>query len=145
MYNSHEKTRKRTYRFLTFQRQKNTRHLNKHTQKKHTDRSVILIPMEEKLIQRLESAVSRLESLASGSRSQPQSVPYDAASASSDPSIVAFDDLVNEYVAKVTGAAEKIGGQVVEITNVLGQAFNAQKELLVKIKQTQVEIDQFYA
>ncbi|GKB72442.1 cyclase-associated protein 1-like protein [Tanacetum coccineum] len=97
--------------------------------------------MEEKLIQRLESAVSRLESLASsgGSRSQPQStVPFDAASASSDPSIVAFDDLLNEYVSKVTGAAEKIGGQVFEITNVLGQAFNAQKELLVKIKQTQV-------
>nr|GEU80506.1 cyclase-associated protein 1-like [Tanacetum cinerariifolium] len=96
--------------------------------------------MEEKLIQRLESAVSRLESLASsaGSRSQPQStVPFDAASASSDPSIVAFDDLVKEHVAKVTGAAEKIGGQVLQITNVLGQAFNAQKELLVKIKQTQ--------
>lgn len=92
--------------------------------------------MDEKLIQRLEVAVARLESLSLGG-SQPKSVTLDATSASSEPSIVAFDDLIAEYIDKVSDAAEKIGGQVVDITNVLRQAFAAQKELLVKIKQTQ--------
>ncbi|KAM0060837.1 putative cyclase-associated protein CAP/septum formation inhibitor MinC [Helianthus debilis subsp. tardiflorus] len=95
--------------------------------------------MAENLIQRLEAAVTRLESFSRGSlsHSQPQAAPLDAASASSEPSIVAFDDLITQYVDKVSDASEKIGGQIKDISNVLKQAFSAQKELLVKIKQTQ--------
>ncbi|KAK1439847.1 hypothetical protein QVD17_05669 [Tagetes erecta] len=91
--------------------------------------------MAETLIQRLEAAVSRLESFSRGS--QPQPAAHNAASASSDPSIVAFDDLITEYVDKLSTASDTIGGHVKDITNVLRQAFSAQKELLVKIKQTQ--------
>ncbi|KVI10718.1 Adenylate cyclase-associated CAP [Cynara cardunculus var. scolymus] len=91
--------------------------------------------MDERLIQRLESAIARLESISLGS--QPQAVAFDAASVSSEPSIVAFEDLVAEYVGKVTDAAGKIGGQVQDITNVVSEAFSAEKELLMRIKQTQ--------
>ncbi|KAM0072910.1 putative cyclase-associated protein CAP/septum formation inhibitor MinC [Helianthus debilis subsp. tardiflorus] len=87
--------------------------------------------MDENLLKRLEVAVVRLESLSGGS--QPQTV----ASASSEPSIVAFDDLIAEYVGKVSAAAEKIGGHVKDITNVVSDAFRVQKELLVEIKRTQ--------
>ncbi|KAK9053364.1 hypothetical protein SSX86_029997 [Deinandra increscens subsp. villosa] len=88
--------------------------------------------MDEKLTQRLEAAVTRLESLSRGSQ------PHAAApNAASEPSIVAFDDLITDYVGKVSAAAEKIGGQVRDITNVLSHAFLVQKELLVNVKRTQ--------
>ncbi|KAL4615742.1 hypothetical protein ACB092_07G148700 [Castanea dentata] len=99
--------------------------------------------MEEKLIARLESAVARLESLSTGfgSRGLPafddDTAAAAAAASSSDPSILAFDDLVSQYLGRVSSAAEKIGGQVLEVTNVLQEAFNVQKELLIKAKQTQ--------
>ncbi|XP_050260415.1 cyclase-associated protein 1 [Quercus robur] len=94
--------------------------------------------MEEKLIARLESAVARLESLSTGfgSRGLP-AFDDDTAASSSDPSILAFDDLISQYLGRVSSAAEKIGGQVLEVTNVLQEAFNVQKELLIKAKQTQ--------
>lgn len=97
--------------------------------------------MEEKLIQRLESAVARLESLSVGSQSR--GVDLDAMAASTDPSIIAFEDLLTEYVGKVSSIAAKIGGQVQDVTNVLSEAFCVQKELLIKIKQTKVSFDQF--
>lgn len=103
--------------------------------------------MEEKLIARLESAVARLESLSTGfgSRGLPAFDDEDTAAASSDPSILAFDDLVSQYLGRVSNAAEKIGGQVLEVTNVLQEAFNVQKELLIKAKQTQVtHFSQFF-
>lgn len=103
--------------------------------------------MEEKLIARLESAVARLESLSTGfgSRGLPAFDDDDTAAASSDPSILAFDDLVSQYLGRVSSAAEKIGGQVLEVTNVLQEAFNVQKELLIKAKQTQVtHFSQFF-
>ncbi|MFS7995519.1 putative cyclase-associated protein CAP/septum formation inhibitor MinC [Helianthus anomalus] len=90
--------------------------------------------MDEKLIQRLESAVARLESLSLPSQSR--SIDLDAVAASTDPSIIAFEELLTEFVGKVLTAAEKIGGQVKEVTDVLNEAFSVQKELLVKIKQT---------
>ncbi|KAJ9537909.1 hypothetical protein OSB04_030642 [Centaurea solstitialis] len=95
--------------------------------------------MEEKLIQRLESAVARLESLSAGSqrsRGGIDDVDDAFAAASSDPSIIAFDDLLTEFVGRLSSAAAKIGGQVQEVTNVLNEAFAVQKELLIKIKQT---------
>ena len=44
-----------------------------------------------------------------------------------DPSIVAFDDLMAQYFSRVLAAAEKIGGQVLDVTKVLAEAFFAQK------------------
>lgn len=93
--------------------------------------------MDEKLLQRLESAISRLESLSITSQSR----QIDADSidtASTDPSIIAFEDLLTEFVGRVSSAATKIGGQVQDVTDVLNDAFCAQKELLIKIKQTKV-------
>lgn len=92
--------------------------------------------MEEKLIARLESAVARLESLSTGFGSGGSS-GFGEEAASSDPSILAFDDLIRQYFGRVSSAAEKIGGQVLEVTNVVQEAFNVQKELLIKAKQTQ--------
>ncbi|KAM1764376.1 hypothetical protein ACFX11_003634 [Malus domestica] len=67
------------------------------------------VAMEEKLIQRLESAVSHLEvlSLSGGGGSATargfQDVPL-------DPSIVAYEDLIGQYLGRVSAAAEKILG-----------------------------------
>ncbi|BFG41536.1 hypothetical protein CerSpe_278100 [Prunus speciosa] len=90
--------------------------------------------MEEKLIQRLESAVARLESL---------SLSGGAASAAAsgddeplDPSILAYEDLIRQYLGRVSAAAEKIGGLVLDVTKVLQQAFAVQKDLLIQVKQT---------
>lgn len=94
--------------------------------------------MEEKLIQRLESAVARLESLSSGVGRGVSLETGDGAS--SDPSIVAFDDMMGQYLGKVSAAAEKIGGKVLEVTKIVQQAFAVQKELLINVKQSQVGI-----
>ncbi|XP_041015777.1 cyclase-associated protein 1-like [Juglans microcarpa x Juglans regia] len=91
--------------------------------------------MEEKLIARLESAVTRLEVLSTGFGSG--GVPGIDVETVSDPSIVAFDELIGQYLGRVSSAAEKIGGQVLEATKILQEAFNVQKELLIKTKQTQ--------
>lgn len=87
-------------------------------------------------MERLEKAVSRLEaiSLSSASRSVEFSGEDDAAS---DPSIVALDDLIANSVGRVSAAAEKIGGKVLEATSILRDAFSALRELLVKVKHTQ--------
>ncbi|KAJ6692682.1 ADENYLYL CYCLASE-ASSOCIATED PROTEIN [Salix purpurea] len=90
--------------------------------------------MEEKLIERLESAVVRLEALSL--RSGGVAVSGGDDSAATDPSIVAFDDFIGTCFGRVSSAAEKIGGQVLEVTRILEQALNVQKELLIKIKQT---------
>ncbi|KAF3435697.1 hypothetical protein FNV43_RR22789 [Rhamnella rubrinervis] len=91
--------------------------------------------MEEKLIQRLESAVARLESLSSGFGRGVSLETGDGASL--DPSIVAFDDMMEQYLGKVSAAAEKIGGKVLEVTKIVQQALAVQKELLINVKQTQ--------
>lgn len=95
--------------------------------------------MDEKLMARLESAVARLESL-SLRRGGVVDSGGDAAAAASDPSILAFDNLMGNYFGKVSSVAEKVGGQVLEVTKVIEEAFNVQKELLIQIKQTQVLI-----
>lgn len=93
--------------------------------------------MEEKLIQRLESAVVRLEALSSGGFRSGGSPDSGADAAASDPSIKAFDDLMADFMGRVSSAAEKIGGQVLEVTNIIKEAFSVQKELLIQVKQTQ--------
>ncbi|KAL4304051.1 hypothetical protein GQ457_10G021390 [Hibiscus cannabinus] len=91
--------------------------------------------MEAKLIGRLEAAVARLETLSAGGISA-RGLPDSAVEVSSDPSSLAFDDLKAEYGAKVSPAAEKIGGQVLDVTKLVLEAFSVQKKLLIEIKQT---------
>ncbi|KAL3621237.1 F-actin-capping protein subunit alpha [Castilleja foliolosa] len=93
--------------------------------------------MDENLVKRLEAAVARLEALPAGGLRQGFAMEEDGAAAAMDPSIVAFGDLIAQYVGRVTSAAEKIGGQVLDVSKIIDEAFNVQKELLVKIKQTQ--------
>ncbi|KAG9136909.1 hypothetical protein Leryth_020008 [Lithospermum erythrorhizon] len=93
--------------------------------------------MEEKLIQRLESAVARLEAVAAGGGAAATG-GNGGSMASSDPSIIAYEDLISEYVGRLTAAADKIGGQLSDVTNLVAQAFTVQKDLLVKIKQTKI-------
>lgn len=90
--------------------------------------------MDEKLIQRLESAVARLELLSAGGSSG----GGDGAAAAMDPSVIAFEEFMEQYVGRVMSGAKKIGGQVEDVTKVLEQAFSVQKELLIRIKQSQV-------
>ncbi|KAK4405261.1 Cyclase-associated protein 1 [Sesamum angolense] len=94
--------------------------------------------MEENLITRLESAVTRLEAMSAGGFRQVGHVADAAGDASAmDPSIVAFGDLISQFVNRVVSAGEKIGGHVWDISKIIEKAFHVQKELLVKIKQTQ--------
>ncbi|XP_059647684.1 cyclase-associated protein 1 [Cornus florida] len=95
--------------------------------------------MEEKLVQRLESAVARLEALSVGFAPGPGGSPESGgdAAAALDPSIVAFEDMMAQFLGRVSSAAEKIGGQVLDVTKVLQEAFSVQKKLLIKVKQTQ--------
>uniref|UniRef100_A0A803LP53 Adenylyl cyclase-associated protein n=1 Tax=Chenopodium quinoa TaxID=63459 RepID=A0A803LP53_CHEQI len=92
--------------------------------------------MEAQLVERLEKAVARLEAISSSSSSS-RSVDFSGEDAVVDPSIVALDDLIANYVGRVYDAAQKIGGKVLESTEILRDAFSALRELLVKVKQTQ--------
>ncbi|XP_073525884.1 uncharacterized protein [Phyllobates terribilis] len=94
--------------------------------------------MDEKLIERLERAVSRLESLsAAGGVGSRDFAADDAVDFESDPAIVAFSDLMATSLARVSSAAESIGDKVLEATKILEAAFAALKELLIKVKQSQ--------
>ena len=102
--------------------------------------------MEESLIKRLEAAVTRLEGISStgGGGGVTLSRGGDFSSggnvAASDPSILAYDDLISQCVGRILTAAEKIGGPVLDATKIVAEAFAAQKELLIRIKQTQVRV-----
>ncbi|XP_055815708.1 cyclase-associated protein 1 isoform X2 [Solanum dulcamara] len=99
------------------------------------------MPMEEKLVHRLESAVTRLEALsATGFRSGGPVGTGDGTTVL-DPSIIAFDDLMSQFLGKVSSAAEKIGGHVLDITKIVEAAFSAQRELLIKIKETKILVE----
>jgi adenylyl cyclase-associated protein len=95
--------------------------------------------MEKALVERLEAAVARLEA-AAASGASPSATPRDigSATAASDPAIVAYDEFVAEAFGRLNAAAEKIGGKVLEATNVLAEAFAVAKDLLVQAKQLQV-------
>ncbi|XP_010936278.1 cyclase-associated protein 1 [Elaeis guineensis] len=93
--------------------------------------------MEKELLGRLEAAVARLEALAAvGSRSAVASIDL-AEAAAIDPAILAIDDLMSGSLARVSTAAGKIGGQVLEVTKIVEEAFVVQRDLLVKAKQCQ--------
>ncbi|XP_047942360.1 cyclase-associated protein 1 [Salvia hispanica] len=93
--------------------------------------------MDESLVKRLEAAVVRLEALSIGGSRQVAAPEDGGDAATTDPSIVAFDDLISQYVVRVASAAEKIGGKVLDVSKAIAEAFSAERELLVKIKQTQ--------
>ncbi|CAM8930868.1 unnamed protein product [Rhodiola kirilowii] len=81
--------------------------------------------MEEELVKRLETAVGRLEALSAGGfRHGGVSVDIDSDSDSeSDPAIRAFEDMKSECVGRVLAAAEKIGGDVLEVSKIVEEAF----------------------
>ncbi|KAL8540645.1 hypothetical protein ACS0TY_002042 [Phlomoides rotata] len=54
-----------------------------------------------------------------------------------DPSTAAFDDRISQYVNRVMRTAENIGVHILDISKIIEEAFNVQKELLIQIKQTQ--------
>uniref|UniRef100_A0ACD5X6D9 Uncharacterized protein n=1 Tax=Avena sativa TaxID=4498 RepID=A0ACD5X6D9_AVESA len=93
--------------------------------------------MEKALVERLEAAVARLEAAASGASLS--SAPRDLGDvpAASDPAIVAYDEFVAGAFGRLNAAADKIGGKVLEATNVLAEAFAVAKDLLVQAKQLQ--------
>ncbi|KAG0472003.1 hypothetical protein HPP92_016549 [Vanilla planifolia] len=94
------------------------------------------LEMEEELIERLEAAVSRLESLSAGSR--PSVSTRELLDGQPlDPAMNAFDELVENFLKKVVIAAENIGGHVLEATKVMEHAFLVEKELLMKAKHSQ--------
>ncbi|KAG2242148.1 hypothetical protein Bca52824_096010 [Brassica carinata] len=102
--------------------------------------------MEESLIKRLEAAVTRLEGISSNggggggvtlSRGGDFSAGAGTDAAASDPSILAYEDLISQCVGRALSAAEKIGGPVLDVTKIVAEAFATQKDLLVRIKQTQ--------
>ncbi|KAL6546030.1 F-actin-capping protein subunit alpha [Orobanche gracilis] len=93
--------------------------------------------MDENLVKRLEAAVARMEALSAGGFRQGAAVDDESDAFAMDPSIVAFDDLISNHVRRVASAAEKIGGQVLDLSKIIAEAFNVQKELIVKINQTQ--------
>lgn len=94
--------------------------------------------MEEKLVKRLESAVARLEALSIGSTSSSGLFDAGGDSGPVDASIVAFEDMMGQYLGRASTAAENIGGQVLDATKIVREAFSVLKELLIKVKQTQV-------
>ena len=89
--------------------------------------------MEKALVERLEAAVARLELLASGS--QPSISPGENAV---DPALKAFDELTEKSLGRISAAAEKIGGDVLEVTKILKEAFSALRDLLVESRRRQV-------
>ncbi|KAK3149508.1 hypothetical protein QOZ80_3AG0218360 [Eleusine coracana subsp. coracana] len=90
------------------------------------------------LVERLEAAVARLEAAVASGVSLSSAAPRDLdVPAASDPAIVAYDEFVAEAVGRLTAAAEKIGGKVLDVTKVLAEAFTVAMDLLVQAKQLQ--------
>ncbi|GMH02758.1 hypothetical protein Nepgr_004597 [Nepenthes gracilis] len=91
--------------------------------------------MDEKLVERLEKAVARLEVLSAGGLARGFAAE-DGVDAALDPAIVAFEDLMATSLGRVSDAAGKIGDKVLEATKYLEEAFSVQKELLIEVKRT---------
>lgn len=92
--------------------------------------------MEKGLVDRLEVAVRRLEELALGSQNLVSDRNF-TDDLQMDPALKAFDGILDTNLRRVMIAAEKIGGQVLEVSKILEQAFMVEKELLIQAKQSQ--------
>ena len=53
---------------------------------------------------------------------------------------MAYEEFVAEAVERLTVAAEKMGGKVLDATKLVAEAFAVTKDLLVKAKQLQVRV-----
>ncbi|KAL5218626.1 hypothetical protein ABZP36_019310 [Zizania latifolia] len=97
--------------------------------------------MEKALVERLEAAVARLEAAVASGASLSAAAPRDLGdapeAAASDPAIVAYEEFIAGAVGRLTAAAEKIGGKVLDATKVLAEAFAVAKDRLVQAKQLQ--------
>ncbi|CAN6482069.1 unnamed protein product [Victoria cruziana] len=89
----------------------------------------------EKLVERLEAAVSRLEAFNAKLPSAAGASLDDESQGSADPAIIAYDEMIQNSLGRVLTAAQKIGGQVLDVTKILEQSFLVQKDLLNKAKQ----------
>ncbi|XP_021896648.1 LOW QUALITY PROTEIN: cyclase-associated protein 1 [Carica papaya] len=85
--------------------------------------------MEENLINRLEAAVARLERISvSGGAVESRGLDnLQVDLAASDPEILAFADLMAQRLDRLGTAAEKIRGQVLDVTKIILEAFGVQK------------------
>lgn len=95
---------------------------------------------------RLEQAVSRLEALGSRATSTTPdqgiaslvAASPGAGAGASPPAVDAFDQLVQSRVGRVLAAADKIGGGVLQTSQVLQRAFEAEKAIVHAISQCKV-------
>lgn len=88
---------------------------------------------EEELVKRLESAVARLEAFSvSGFGNGSQSGWWTGFGSGNK------GDMKSECVVRVLAAAGTIGGEVLEVSMIVDEAFRVQKELLCQIKKSQV-------
>ncbi|XP_076610124.1 adenylyl cyclase-associated protein 1 [Chaetodon auriga] len=85
------------------------------------------------LVQRLEVAVSRLESMSGPGES--------AGGASVSEFVEAFDEIVSGPVAQYLSLSQKIGGDVQKHADLMKQAFSAQRKLLVTASTSQKPSD----
>lgn len=97
------------------------------------------LPMEKDLVARLEAAVARLEALPVAGFHAGISPSGAAEAQPVDPAILAFEELAAKFLGRVSAAAEKIGGKVLEATRILEEAFAVKRDLLIKAKQSQVD------
>lgn len=101
----------------------------------------------EAVVVRLEQAVSRLETLGSRATSSSADRGISSLVGFADPgasqpagsashlSVEAFDELVQARVGRVLAAADKIGGGVLQTSQVLQRAFDAEKAIVRAISQ----------
>lgn len=89
-------------------------------------------------MERLEAAVSRLEAFNAKLPSAAGASLDDESQGSADPAIIAYDEMIQNSLGRVLTAAQKIGGQVLDVTKILEQSFLVQKDLLNKAKQCKV-------
>ncbi|KAM3595630.1 uncharacterized protein V6R79_000317 [Siganus canaliculatus] len=85
------------------------------------------------LVQRLEAAVSRLESMSVSGGSAGGSAPGGPVSAY----VEAFDEIVNGPVAQYLALSQKIGGEVQKHAAMMKQAFSSQRAILVTASSSQ--------
>lgn len=100
------------------------------------------------VVARLEAAVARLEGLGSRaiSSSPVQGISSLAGEGPGAPSgvpvtsavVTAFDELVQARVGRFLVAADKIGGQVLQASQVLQRAFEAEKAVVYAISKCKV-------
>lgn len=89
------------------------------------------------IVQRLEAAVARLESV-QGHATATSSSSRDLAASSSDSvdaCVAAFDSLIDSHVGHVLAAADKIGGQILHGSQLLKEVFSVERSIILAISK----------